>query len=153
MSTIKSLTGTDILKFLKNNKMFVGVYPCDAIPEFDQRPCALIANTDPAGEIGEHWVAIILKEKDRAIYFDPFGFPPLIPSLQLYLDKWGSRKLTMSSITLQNPNGKMCGFYCVLFIHLYSKKWNLRQFYSFFSGRIGAELLLNDNKLMTLFNL
>lgn len=151
MLTTRGLSTSEIEELLKPISQFVGVYPCDAIPNFSSRPCALIVNTDTANEPGEHWIAIILKEKGKALYFDSFGFPPLISSMQKYINENAPNGFKYNCITLQHPNSKTCGLYCAAFVALWSRKWTLRMFTNFFSGRFGRDLAANDNYLMSLF--
>lgn len=151
MSTIKGLATSEIAAMLQGNKFFAGVYPCDRIPEFDRRPFAVVVNTDPSAESGEHWVVLILKTNEKGLYFDSFGFPPLIPQLQQYLTAHAPNGFKYNSITLQHPNSKACGYYCVAFVQLWSKRWTLSRFCTFFAGRMGRELVANDSKLMDLF--
>lgn len=133
-------------------KVFAGVYPCDCVPDFVHRPCAMVINTDTTKEPGEHWVAVILKRNGKALYFDSFGFPPLIPQIQEYLARHASNGFKYNSVTLQHPNSKACGYYCAAFIVLWSRNWTLRMFSNYFSGRIGKELMTNDANLMALFD-
>ena len=42
-------------------EIFGGVYASDQLPETVRYPCAMVLNTDPADEPGEHWVATYFK--------------------------------------------------------------------------------------------
>ena len=58
------------------NKLFKGVFPCDAIPSRKfALPYALIINTDPASKPGTHWVALHVDIYNHAEFFDSFGKP------------------------------------------------------------------------------
>lgn len=151
MSITKGLSTLQIQSLLQNNKFFCGVFACDNIPQFVHRPCAIIVNTDGAAEAGEHWVTIILKLGHKALYFDPFGFPPLIPEIQEYLTTHASNGFKYNSLTLQHPNSQACGYYCIAFVHFWAKRWTLAMFCSYFSGRMGRDLVANDRKLFALF--
>lgn len=148
----EGLTTSEIEQLLDPIDEFCGVYPCDAIPRITQRPCAMVINTDSSHEPGEHWIVLILKPEGKALYFDSFGFPPLVPQIQMYLEKYASNGFKYNSITLQHPNSRACGYYCAAFITLWSKGCSLRMFCTYFSGRLGSELIRNDNNLMTLFS-
>ena len=146
------LTSSQIESLLRKNEFFSGVYACDSIPDIKTRPCAIIVNTDPADEPGEHWVAMIFKQGGRGFFFDSFGFPPLIPKIQDYMIRHAYNGFKYNSTTLQHPDSNTCGYYCIAFIHLWSRGWTLRMFCSYFSGRNGQELIRNDNRLLMLFS-
>ena len=57
--------------------VFAGVYAKDCLPDTVRCPCAMVWNTDPADEPGEHWVAVYFDENGRGEYFDLYGQPPL----------------------------------------------------------------------------
>lgn len=148
MSAINhQLSTSEVNAILKAVPSFRGTFPCDSIPNFKRRPVALIVNTDPHYEPGEHWVAIILKTNRKAVYFDPLGFPPLIPSIQNYIAIHASSGFKYSSTTLQVPTGVACGYWCIAFIMHTSRGGSLVEFLHSFRGRSGRELQENDEKL------
>jgi len=54
---------------------YLGCFPADELPVAEKWPCCLVANTDPAGETGAHWVAMYMPEPRRLEYFCPLGMP------------------------------------------------------------------------------
>ena len=45
---------------------FCGVYAEDRLPEtLEQYPCGFIANTDPKGQPGKHWVAFYFRSPQQ----------------------------------------------------------------------------------------
>ena len=63
----KFLYTNEINKIVRENKklekIFLGVYPADIIPEKINPPCCWIWNTDTQNESGKHWVAVWLTKK------------------------------------------------------------------------------------------
>ena len=145
MSTFKMLKTSDLEQLLSGNQLFQGVHACDSIPPPKGVAAAFVVNTDPRNEPGEHWIALVVK-KNKAIYFDPFGFPPLVPQIQAYLTAHASQGIKYSAATLQQPGASTCGWWCVAFVHLYSKGFTLKRFLSLFS----KSLTENERRLVFL---
>lgn len=142
--TENPLSTSDLNKICVKIPSFKGVYACDTLPNTRERPSCFIANTDPSNEPGEHWVAIILKKNEQALYFDALGFPPIIPSLQQYLASNASNGFKYNQLTLMDPDNKGCGYYAALFLDMWSRGCTLRQFQGYFRGRSGYALTEND---------
>ena len=109
----------------------LGVFPADLVPfrelcnEDGKEDRCLIANTDPRTKPGQHWLAFYYDYKRRTLYyFDSFGMP-----LQYYADVY--RRLVSSflrascvdvvSNALQSIDTRVCGFYCVVYLHFRTK--------------------------------
>jgi len=54
---------------------YLGCFPADELPTPAKWPCSLVANTDPSGEPGTHWVAMYMPEPRVLEYFCPLGQP------------------------------------------------------------------------------
>ncbi|MDI9312985.1 MAG: Ulp1 family isopeptidase [Limnohabitans sp.] len=122
-----------IEKILKNNTLFKGVYPRDKIPRiFNNRPSGIIVNTDSSLEPGEHWVSIIIHNKNGE-YFDSFGLPPLHKDLINYLDSACPEGWTYNSSTIQHTDSKSCGLFCICYINSRTSGLSFSQFISSFS--------------------
>lgn len=151
MSTFNALTTSQINNLFPSNSGFSGAFAADRMPSPKAFPWVMIVNTDPHDEPGEHWVTIVLKDNHKAVYFDSFGFPPLVPQIQRYLELNAFNGIKFNCSTLQHPNTTSCGYWCVLFVHHYLKGWSLKKFISFFSGRLGVDLVRNERKLFKYF--
>jgi len=92
---------------------FYGVFPADEIPlPLEKFPACFVANTDPAGKRGTHWVAFYHRSPTCALeFFDSYGMPPEV---------YGFRGLpplcVHSERTLQAIDSDVCGDYCVFFL-------------------------------------
>jgi hypothetical protein len=137
------MNSREVEDLLSNVRMFVGVYSRDTMPNTNHRPIAFVVNTDSKTEPGEHWNAVVLLPGGFAEFFNSFGFPPLHPCEQSYIDKhaWNGMKYNMR--TLQHHESKVCGLYCVDFIRSRANGSSLRQYISNFSGN----LKLNDDRV------
>jgi hypothetical protein len=94
---------------------FLGVFPCDKLPQPTKYPCAVVANTDPAGAKGEHWVAFYIADDGTVEYFDSFGMPPLNCDLFSYFESSG-KKYKFNDVQLQGISSTACGHYCIAFL-------------------------------------
>ena len=71
------------------------------------RSGTLIVNTDPHTESGSHWLAIHFQPRSHSShYFDSYGLPPYITSIQSFL-KRNSSVRDYNAVQLQGPNS-MC---------------------------------------------
>lgn len=130
------LTTSQIEARLRGTPHFIGVFPCDRLPQkINKYPATLIVNTDGASEPGEHWVAILLMAGRRAEFFCPFGFPPLVPELQQFLGRHASAGLTYNQCTMQDINSTLCGDYCICFVRCVARGQQLRQFVTRFRNQ------------------
>jgi hypothetical protein len=103
----------EIKYFFKNQKNFIGVFPCDSDPGIKRRPCGVIFNLDPHWLPGSHWVAVYFG-KQWTEYFDPFGDGP--PDIILnYMRKY-SKVLYYSSFEIQAKNSDYCGLFAVNYL-------------------------------------
>lgn len=105
-------------------KVFKGVYPCDRIPNSVPSPAALIANTDPDGQPGRHWVAYYFTPS-TVYFFDSYGQPPWKMELQ--------RPMALRKYKRYFPRrlqglSRVCGYYCLYFILAMVKGWGFQHF-------------------------
>ena len=56
--------------------VYDGTHPCDLLPRFPNkhRPTAYIVNTDPAGQPGQHWIALWTRDGICEV-MDSYGLP------------------------------------------------------------------------------
>ena len=57
-------------------KVYRGSFPCDLLPRSPNkdRPMAYIVNTDPAGQPGQHWIALWTQDRVCEV-MDSYGLP------------------------------------------------------------------------------
>ena len=94
-------------------KYFIGVFSSNNIPQLKKFPCCFVANTDKAGQIGEHWVSFFVKNSKSIEYFDSLGEPPN-NDISKYLSKF--KKIKLNKYQIQQPMADSCGHYCIYFI-------------------------------------
>ena len=115
-STIKMLNTSDIKRFLRNRKDFLGVFAIDKLPiVLAPKPSGLVINLDESFKPGSHWVAVYLPKNGPAHYFDPFGAPPP-HNIAMFLDRNSKTGWTFNASKFQGELSYLCGYYCVMFI-------------------------------------
>lgn len=98
-------------------RAFVFVCAEDELPETNQRPAAIIVNTDSSRYYGTHWTAIYLASNGRGEFFDSYGIgPDLI--VARYLRRMTSSGYDYNKRCLQSPFSTLCGAYCIDFLTL-----------------------------------
>ena len=85
----------------KISSSFRGTFSIDNIPTFNDESFSLIVNLSKENEKGSHFIAIS-SSKNKIVYFDSFGIPNKILSLEKYLEKYKKKRLF-----IQNINYKM----------------------------------------------
>ena len=105
----------------------LGVFPADCFPfarlrNRTARDACFVMNVDPHDKPGKHWTAFYYVSAQHALFhFDSFGLPlTVFPSFDhsSWMRKLRlNRLLTVSSHSLQAIDSKVCGQYCVLFLH------------------------------------
>ena len=96
---------------------FRGVFPADKLPPVAkerQFSDAYIVNKDPAGEPGEHSLAIWTRSGVCEV-FDGYGLPLSTyknPKLQAWLAQW--KEMVSSDLTLQAIDSQTCGHYALM---------------------------------------
>ena len=107
------MNSNQITKILRKLPVPGAVYPSDQLPAHIHFPSALICNTDPQDEPGEHWIAICFDKQGQGEYFDPYGlqpFPPFIP----FMNSCSSWKY--NDVCLQSPLSQTCGQHCLTYL-------------------------------------
>lgn len=128
---------TNQINFALNHlPSFIGTFACDQLPlrKINSRPFSLVINTDKKTDSGEHWTAIYVPSNGEPEYFDSFGFPPLIGTVQNFLEKNSSSHWMYSANSIQHPFSMSCGQFCTAFIKHRSNGKNYQSFISMFSN-------------------
>ena len=107
------MNSKQILKILKNNKEFSGVYACDQLPQIHSFPAALVANTDPHTKPGTHWVAFYINADGSGEFFDSYGLEP--QQFRNFMHKT-CNMWQHNTIRLQGPLSSVCGQYCIYYL-------------------------------------
>lgn len=95
---------------------WLGVFARDELPDLalENKPLALVLNTDPHDKPGQHWLAIYAPTEGPYELFDSFGLSPSFYALD-FLEP------THSLHSLQSYSSSLCGHYCIYFIYLRSR--------------------------------
>ena len=103
-------------------RLFKGVFPRDRLPQYvPQGPGIYIINTDHSSGPGEHWVCVCFDGRGNAEYFDSFGLPPLIPSIQRFITRNSFYSYTFNQRLLQRLTSSYCGFYVLYYVLMKSR--------------------------------
>ena len=94
--------------------IFARVYARDQLPELIKYPAAMVWNTDPADQPGEHWVAAYFDEDGMGEYFDSYGLKPP-PFFEQYMERH-SKQWIWNQIQLQDLWTSACGHFCVFYV-------------------------------------
>ena len=115
-------------------KCFLGVFPCNMLPNNVPRPCSFIANTQPSGTRGEHWVAMFINKEGYGDYFCSFGVPPL----QVFVTFMNNETFDWNYSTkiIQNTLSTTCGQYALFFLFCRGHGLSMHKFLSLFSSNV-----------------
>jgi hypothetical protein len=118
---------------LQNVANFGGVFPSDMLPSKFNRPTTFIVNLDPHNKPGSHWVAVTFRDKYSAWYFDSYGLPPIVESLERFLRR-NTVHYTYNQRQLQSISSDICGQYaCLYTVYVCSKSYNMKGFTTIFN--------------------
>jgi len=114
-------------------KRFIGVFPADKLPRKSKKNTALIANTDPSNETGEHWVCFFVDDRHICTYFDSYGNKPK-PQFQKFIKS--AKDLTTNNQRLQSSFSTCCGQYCLMYLSLRSRSYSHSQILNLFDANL-----------------
>ena len=139
-------SSTEIEKYLKDQKGFLGCFASDNLPTFPKSlPASLIINTHKKSQPGEHWLALVLT-KSKCLYFDSFGVGITEETIVSYLQQ-KYEKVTVNNECIQHLYSESCGLFCIAFIKNVKSKLSFEKFISKFSL---FNLQKNDNIVLNL---
>ena len=118
---------------LKSNQVFRGVFASNTLPSLlsQGQTHALVINFDPNDKPGSHWVGVFINASGSCIYFDPLGLPPMIPSIQLFIER-NCTALQCNTMSIQSLLSYTCGYYVVYFLRKMVRGVTLQDFQSNF---------------------
>ena len=127
---------------------FRGVFAADQLPWHSKKQInAYIVNTDPAGQPGQHWLAIWTCQYTHNVceVFDSYALP-ISTYRNLYLQAWLRQwKMLMSSQqTLQAADSYTCGHYALFFLKARAQQISFRDFLAEWDT---DNLVLNDKRV------
>lgn len=98
---------------------FAGVFPRDKVPDHRSRaekyPYCFVANTDTAGQSGEHWVAFFYPNADECEFFDSYGLHPQF-DYHFPLSLLPTDQIHIATDTLQSSTSNVCGHFVIYFL-------------------------------------
>ena len=120
------LTTANINEILFNIRHFFGVYSLDRLPfVLLPKPGAVIINLDASYLPGSHWVCLYFTKEGKGYYFDSFGrHPPA--HIQAFIER-NTKDWEWNRRIYQSEDSTYCGFYCILFVLLGPKFYNIFQ--------------------------
>ena len=121
--------------------------PSDSLPQplSTTTRTAYIANTDPRGEPGKHWLAVWMEPGRRCEVFDSYGLPLLTypaPGMHEWLVRWPT--VYRRGVTLQALQSQTCGHYALLFLKARVRSVSFEEFLADF---LPHDLVANDVKV------
>jgi hypothetical protein len=121
------MNSQQIICCLEYKNSFLGVFASDLLPKYPTAESGtLIVITDPHTVSGSHRLAIQFQSRSSKLYyFDSYGLPPHIPSIQKFINR-NCTFWDYNSVQLQGPNTAVCGKYCCFFT-LYVDRGYTRQ--------------------------
>lgn len=140
---------TELERFLKNNvitqKTYHGVYPSDLLPRvIKKRPCAIVVNTDPHQEPGQHWLGIYL-DNEKATFFDSYGREPSFypKSITRFINR-NAERLVYHNRQLQDDLAVVCGQHVLYFLYHASRNLSLKDILSHYVN----DTIANDDMVV-----
>jgi len=142
---------TTIYRFLKNmtrgRRAYVDVLPCDQLKNISRHtfPLYLTVNNKPAGDPGEHWVAIHVRSKNGPVtFFCSYGLGiDFYPTEFKDFVQQFNGPIIENIRPLQSFGSDVCGQYAIYFLYNKMNGCCIMSTYCHFSSRTSA----NDNKV------
>lgn len=96
----------------------VGVYASDRLPTRISPSTAIVVNTKPQTDSGEHWVAFYWDQNSNRIeFFDSFGRAPYPSDYQQFLRRNSRVPFVFNKYRLQGYSTSVCGHYCLSYLY------------------------------------
>lgn len=143
------ITNKDLEKLCRKyfNRDFLGVYPCDVLPNTKKLRISVIFNLSKHDESGSHFIALI-KSKTKIIYFDSFGMECKNDYVKRFLKNF-NLKIEYNDVKIQDKQSSLCGYFCFYFLYIcFFKNKPLSYFIKKFDSTKKC-LLINDKKVLS----
>lgn len=136
---MSGLTNSEVDFFGKKLlKHFIGVYPCDLLPQSRKKYYCFIVNLDHHYEKGSHFVSLYIKNK-FVFYFDSLGEKCNNLHILDYVKKL-NKKLIVQSTKIQSNDSIFCGLYAIAYLMCVENKIPIIKFKKIFI----SDLKMND---------
>ena len=137
------LTNFEIIKYYENESILNGVYSRDNLPN-KIKDGAYVTNLDGYSDIGTHWIALYVKNKDIT-YFDSFGGEHIPKEIKAFIK---NENIKTNIFRIQAYDSIMCGYFCIGFIDFMFKGKTLTEYTNLFSP---SDFTKNDNVILNYF--
>lgn len=117
---------------------YIGTFPLDKLPKcLLPRPSICVANTDPAGEPGEHWVGFYFSDDvgKSVDFFDSYGLSPQKDEFFKFMDR-NSDVCVFNNKQLQDFQSSSCGKFVCLFLLYRCLGFSMSTFQNMFSHNL-----------------
>ena len=111
------LTNFEMQKQYQNESRFNDVFSRDNLPEIKDE--AYVINLDEYSDIGTHWVALYVNNKNDVTYFDSFGVEHIPKEIKTFINK---KNIKTNTLRIQANDSIMCGYFCIGFLILFLQK-------------------------------
>ena len=105
------LTNFEIQKYYQNESKFNGVYLRGNLPD-KIKDGACIINLDEYSDIGTHWLALYVSNKD-VTYFDSFGVEHIPKEIKKFIC---NKNIKANIFRIQSYDSIMWRYFCINFI-------------------------------------
>ena len=131
----------------ETKRHFRWVGPKDKLEKTARRPALYVANTDPSGKPGRHWVAMFLEADGTGTFFDSFGRAPsaVDSTFEKFIEKHSDVQIVWNTIPIQCPVSMTCGLYCLYVLCWLCRGFVLDEILSDFDPN---DLLSNDDSVL-----
>ena len=98
-------------------RVYTGVFAENELPYKELTyPAAIIVNTQPSSQRGDHWVSVYLAKNEPAQFFDTRGQPPE-PPVRRFIRIVSPRGLVYNERQVQSRYTDLCGAFCLDYLY------------------------------------
>ena len=130
------LTILEIQKYYENEPRFNGIYSRDNLPNIKDGAYAI--NLDDYSDIGTHWVALYINNKD-VTYFDSFGVEHISKEIKTFIN---NNNIKTNIFRIRAYDSIMCGYFCIGFVDFMLKGKTLTKIQIFFHQIVLRKMMI-----------